>query len=72
MDCKGQLPSGSCSGISPGLNWGEVKRQPDEILDLPQQMAKLKGWKIIVCIGEFQNIGFYRIARPKPHLIMDS
>ncbi|MCX6250157.1 MAG: ATPase [Bacteroidetes bacterium] len=45
--------------FSLGLNWSEVKKQPDEILDLPQQIAKSKGWKIIVCIDEFQNIGFY-------------
>jgi len=48
--------------FSLGLNWSEVKRQPDEILDLPQQIAKSKGWKIIVCIDEFQNIGFYHDA----------
>jgi len=45
--------------FSLGLNWSEVKKQPGEILDLPQQIAKSKGWKIIVCIDEFQNIGFY-------------
>ena len=45
--------------FSLGLNWSEVKKQPDEILDLPQQIAKSKGWKIIICIDEFQNIGFY-------------
>jgi len=31
----------------------------DEILDLPQQIAKDKGKKIIVCIDEFQNINEY-------------
>jgi len=45
--------------FSLGLNWNEVKQQPGEILDLPQKIAKSKGWKIIVCIDEFQNIGFY-------------
>jgi energy-coupling factor transporter ATP-binding protein EcfA2 len=45
--------------FSLGLNWSAVKKQPDEILDLPQQIAKSKGWKIIICIDEFQNIGFY-------------
>jgi hypothetical protein len=44
------------------LNWSEVKKQPDEILDLPQQIARSKGWKIIICIDEFQNIGFYTDA----------
>jgi hypothetical protein len=45
--------------FSLGLNWNEVKQQPGEILDLPQKIAKSKGWKVIVCIDEFQNIGFY-------------
>jgi len=45
--------------FSLGLNWEEVKKQPDEILDLPQRIANAKGWKIILCIDEFQNIGFY-------------
>ena len=45
--------------FSIGLNWNEVKEQPGEILDLPQKIAISKGWKIIVCIDEFQNIGFY-------------
>jgi hypothetical protein len=48
--------------FSLGLNWSEVKKQPDEILDLAQQIAKSKGWKIIICIDEFQNIGFYNDA----------
>ena len=45
--------------FSLGLNWNEVKKQPDEILDLPQKIAKSKGWKVIVCIDEFQIIEFY-------------
>jgi len=45
--------------FSLGLNWDDVKKQPGEILDLPQKIAKSKGWKIIICIDEFQNIGFY-------------
>jgi len=48
--------------ISLGLNWQEVSKNPDEILDLPQRIASTKGWKIIICIDEFQNIGFYRDA----------
>jgi len=45
--------------FSLGLNWEEVKKQPEEILDLPQKIAMAKGWKIILCIDEFQNISFY-------------
>lgn len=46
--------------FSLGLNWNELAKEPDEILDLPQQIAVSKGWKIIVCIDEFQNIGNYK------------
>lgn len=45
--------------FSLGLNWEDVRKQPDEILDLPQRIAAAKGWKIILCIDEFQNIAFY-------------
>lgn len=42
-----------------GLNWQEVAGKPDEILDLPQRIAHEKKWKLIICIDEFQNIGYY-------------
>jgi uncharacterized protein len=53
--------------ISPGseikftlhLNWKELKKQPDEILDLPEKIAAEKKIRIIVCIDEFQNISFF-------------
>ena len=34
----------------------EIKRNPDEILDLAENIAKEKGLKIVLCIDEFQNI----------------
>ncbi|MCX6270956.1 MAG: ATPase [Bacteroidetes bacterium] len=45
--------------FSLGLDWQEVKKQPDEILELPQRIAEMKGWKINICIDEFQNISFF-------------
>lgn len=33
-----------------------VKKEPDEILDLAENIAKAKGVKYIICIDEFQNI----------------
>lgn len=45
--------------ISFGLNWKDVKKQPDEILNLPDEIAKDKGYKIVICIDEFQNIAFF-------------
>ncbi|MCL2097295.1 MAG: ATPase [Bacteroidales bacterium] len=43
--------------ISFGVNWGALQKSPDEILDLPQTIAKAKNIKVIVCIDEFQSIG---------------
>jgi len=43
--------------ISFGVEWEEVKKNPDDIIDLAETIAKVKGIKIIVCIDEFQSIG---------------
>lgn len=45
--------------FSLGLDWHEVKKNPEEILNLPEEIAVSKKWKIIICIDEFQNIGFF-------------
>ncbi|RHO73269.1 MULTISPECIES: P-loop NTPase fold protein [unclassified Parabacteroides] len=45
--------------LSFGISFKENRLSYDEILDLPQQIAKDKGKKIIVCIDEFQNINEY-------------
>ncbi len=42
-----------------GLNWQEIKKQPDEILDLAENIAAEKGIKIVICIDEFQNISYF-------------
>ncbi len=39
-----------------GFEWQEVKKHPDAILDLAENIAKEKGVKFILCIDEFQNI----------------
>lgn len=44
------------SEISLGLNWQEVKKQPDEILDMAENIAKDKNLDYIICIDEFQNV----------------
>lgn len=46
--------------ISLGLNWAEVKENPDDILDLAENIACSKKIKIVVCIDEFQNIAFFK------------
>lgn len=42
--------------ISIDFDWDEVRRNPDEVLDLAEKIASKKGLKIMVCIDEFQNI----------------
>jgi hypothetical protein len=43
--------------ISFGVNWESVNIKPDEILNLPETIAKAKKLNVIVCIDEFQSIG---------------
>ena len=42
-----------------GLNWQDVKKQPDEILNLAEHIATEKGLKVVLCIDEFQNISYF-------------
>ena len=39
-----------------GIDFEEIKRNPDDILELAETIAKKKDLKMIVCIDEFQNI----------------
>ena len=43
--------------ITFGIKWGEIKNNPDDIIDLAETIAVAKGIKLIVCIDEFQSIG---------------
>jgi hypothetical protein len=43
--------------ISFGMEWEELRKNPDEIIDLAETIAKAKGIKLVVCIDEFQSIG---------------
>ncbi|MFR9534969.1 MAG: ATP-binding protein [Rikenellaceae bacterium] len=53
---KISLSADGVNELSLQLNWEEVKRQPDAILDLAERIATEKGIKIVICIDEFQNI----------------
>lgn len=39
-----------------GLDWKEVQKQPEQIIQLAEKIAIEKGIKIVLCIDEFQNI----------------
>ncbi len=44
------------SDISIDFDWDDVKRSPDEILDLAEKIAVEKNLKIVISIDEIQNI----------------
>lgn len=48
--------------LSIDFDWDDVKRNPDEVLDLAEKIASAKGLKIVVCIDEFQNISEFTDA----------
>lgn len=45
--------------LSFGLEWEDIKRNPDEILDLAESIAVEKKIRMVICIDEFQNIGTF-------------
>lgn len=46
--------------FSISLDWEEVKRDPADILNLAESICQDRGIRMVVCIDEFQNIGFYQ------------
>lgn len=45
--------------FSISFNWNEVKKHPDEILNLAENIAKEKNFRFVICIDEFQNIASF-------------
>jgi hypothetical protein len=41
------------------LDWDEAQKNPNEILDLAEQLATAKKLKLVVCIDEFQAVAQY-------------
>lgn len=39
-----------------GLDWKEVKKEPDDILNLAEKLSTENNIKFVICIDEFQNI----------------
>ncbi|WGU68942.1 ATP-binding protein [Capnocytophaga canimorsus] len=42
-----------------GISWKELQKNPDDILNLAENIAQKKGIKIVVCFDEFQNIASF-------------
>lgn len=47
------------TGVSFGVGWEEIERNPEEILDLAERVAERKKIQIIVCIDEFQSLASF-------------
>ncbi len=47
------------SEVELGFNWEEVKKRPEELINLAEAIAKEEKIKLVVCIDEFQNIGLF-------------
>lgn len=45
--------------FSLSFDWNELKKHSDEILNLPETIAKKKGVKFIICLDEFQNLSTF-------------
>lgn len=41
------------------FDWEELRRNPDEILELPERLSEDKNIHIVLCIDEFQNLAFF-------------
>ena len=39
-----------------GLDWKDVKKEPDDILNMAEKISSQNNFKLVVCIDEFQNI----------------
>lgn len=42
--------------LSVSFEWKQLKKNPDEVIDLAENICRIKKIKLIVCIDEFQNI----------------
>ena len=50
---------GNQDELSLSLDWNEVKKHPDAILEMAETVAVEKGWRLVICIDEFQNISTF-------------
>lgn len=53
---KIELSADPNSSLSLRFDWEELEKHQNEIIDLPELLAKKKKVKFIVCIDEFQNL----------------
>jgi len=56
---KIQISADPGNEFSLSFDWDELKKFSDEILELPETIAKEKNIRIIICIDEFQNLAHF-------------
>lgn len=47
------------SDFSLSFDWKELKKHSDEILNLPEVIAKKRKLKFVICLDEFQNLSYF-------------
>ncbi|MFN5217567.1 MAG: AAA family ATPase [Sphingomonadales bacterium] len=45
--------------FSLSFDWNELKKNSDEVMNLPETIAMKKGIKFIICLDEFQNLAHF-------------
>lgn len=48
------------SEFSLSFNWNDLKKNPEEVLNLAERIAEIENLHIIICIDEFQNLAFFK------------
>lgn len=48
------------SDVSLALDWHEVVKHPDDVLNMAESIAKEKNWKLVICVDEFQNVATFK------------
>lgn len=51
-----KLPVDPQHDLSLNFEWKQLKKSPDEVIDLAENICHIKKIKLIVCVDEFQNI----------------
>ena len=46
--------------FSLSFDWHELNKNSDEVLNLPETIAKKRGIKFIICLDEFQNLSSFK------------
>lgn len=47
------------SDFSLSFDWEDLRKNSDEVLNLPETIANRKGFEFIICLDEFQNLATY-------------